>query len=81
MPSCSICFIDVNSFKDLIRHIKLFHCFEKITEYKCIEPLCFRNYNSFDSFSRHLLTHNVHTVVKQKLPSSLHTDPFIVIEI
>lgn len=72
MASCFICLVSVNSFKNLIRHIKLFHSFENIIEYKCIEPSCGRSYNSFDSFSRHLLTH---TLVNQESFSNLHIEP------
>jgi len=76
MPSCFKCFVCLNSFKDLIRHLKLFHSFEKIIEYKCIESLCFRSYDSFDSFSRHLLTHT--TVLNQEVCSDVHVEPLIV---
>ncbi|KAF0685514.1 Uncharacterized protein FWK35_00033976, partial [Aphis craccivora] len=46
--------------------------FLNIIEYKCIEPSCGRSYNSFDSFSRHLLTH---TLVNQESFSNLHIEP------
>lgn len=72
MASCFICLVSVNSFKNLIRHIKLFHSFENMIEYRCIEPSCGRSYNSFDSFSRHLLTH---TLVNQESSSNLHIEP------
>lgn len=77
MPSCFICFVCLNSFKDLIMHIKLFHSFENNLEYKCIESSCSRRYNSFDSFSRHLLTH---TVGIQEFCNNLHTQPQQIID-
>jgi len=55
--SCFICSDTLNSPLDLLRHIKLFHCFDRIAEYKCLEPDCHRTYNSFDSFSKHTKGH------------------------
>lgn len=37
---------------------KLFHSFDAIPEYKCLEPNCNRTYNSFDPFSKHTKRHN-----------------------
>jgi len=57
MFCCIICSDTLNSPLDLLRHIKLFHCFDRIAEYKCLEPDCHRTYNSFDSFSKHTKGH------------------------
>jgi len=50
--------------------MKLFHCFDKIDEYKCLEVNCHRIYSSFDSFSKHCKSHNfVHQQPLDNIPT------------
>ncbi|CAI6359162.1 unnamed protein product [Macrosiphum euphorbiae] len=63
-------------YEIITKHIKQFHSFENIIEYKCIEPSFIRSYNSFDSFSRHLLNH---TVVNQEFSNNLHIEPMQIV--
>lgn len=70
MPNCFVCSNNFNCPIALLRHIKLFHCFDEIAEYKCLEAKCHRIYSSFDSFSKHCKSHNfVHQQPLDNIPT------------
>jgi len=54
---CFICKVQLCTFLDFTKHFKLFHLFDNVTEYKCVEPLCNRIFGSMNSYGKRLKSH------------------------
>jgi len=59
MPQCFICLDIFNSQLNLLRHITQYHSSNNISAFKCLELECYRVFSSFNSFRKHLKTHNI----------------------
>lgn len=59
MPQCFICLEIFNSQLNLLRHIIQYHSSNNISAFKCLELECYRVFSSFNSFRKHLKTHNI----------------------
>lgn len=57
MPLCYICKHTFNLNSNLITHLNIFHDPKSLTEFKCLEPNCYRILTTFHSYKNHLTQH------------------------
>lgn len=59
MPKCFVCYVDLSTYKQLCTHITLYH--QKwglpLNNYICLEEDCKRKFFLFNSFKKHLKSH------------------------
>lgn len=59
MPQCFICMEIFNSQLNLLRHISQYRSSNNIDSLQILELECYRVFSSFNSFRKHLKTHNI----------------------
>lgn len=71
--TCFICFMNFNLNSDLLLHIRLFHSYDHINNYKCLVDNCLRTFDTLNSFGKHIACCHQATVT----PKTLNNVPFL----
>jgi len=64
--------MNLNLYSDLLLHLRLFHSYDSITNYKCLVDDCLRTFDTLNSFGKHIKCHQ--TIDK---PKAFHCVPFL----
>lgn len=70
MPYCFMCKSIFRINSHLISHLNIFHDVKSISEFKCLEPGCYRVLSTFHSFKNHIVQHK-NVLIENNKPDNL----------
>lgn len=69
--TCFICFMNFNFNSDLLLHIRLFHSYDHINDYKCLVNNSLKTFDTLNSFGKNIECHQAIVT-----PKTLNYVPF-----